>query len=83
MEKTKKTKGPIWIKRVKPIKRNSKGARGFNIPKHNLDDKDILDDHLYSYVVYDLGKIGDPETDITKTKLEELEAELDDDIEHI
>jgi len=77
------TKGPIWIKRVKPIKRNSKGALGFKIPKHNIDDGDIKADHLYSYVVYDLGKIGDLETDITKTTLDEKEAELDDDIDHI
>jgi len=76
-----KKNNPVWVKRVKPIKRNTKGALGFNIPKHNIDDGDIKIDHLYSYCVIDLGKIGDPETDTTKT--EKLERELDDEINYM
>ena len=53
------SKGPVWIKNIKPIKRNTKGALGFGIPDHNLKDGDIKSNHRYHLACYDLGPIDE------------------------
>ena len=82
----KKNRGPVWIKNIKPIKRNTKGALGFGIPDHNLKDKDIKANHRYHIACYDLG----PEDEINKMQtggkpdpfMDILEGELDDEIDN-